>query len=178
MASSPGDLPPREQLELFVQSGQGATQLEIAMAKKSKKAAKKGPLEVAAPKKKKGKAVAEDSVNEGTGTADGDDAMTASADDGGKKGKGKGKGKRGGGGGGGAGGGGGMGGGGMGSPGMMDTSLEAEARRRYLNYALSVITRRPQAGAAPHPLFDVARQPSPARRQASQEREGHRRRDG
>jgi DNA gyrase subunit A len=140
MASSPGDLPPREQLELFVQSGQGATQLEIAMAKKSKKAAKKGPLEVAAPKKKKGKAVAEDSVNEGTGTADGDDAMTASADDGGKKGKGKGK--RGGGGGGGAGGGGGMGGGGMGSPGMMDTSLEAEARRRYLNYALSVITSR------------------------------------
>lgn len=40
MASSPGDLPPREQLELFSTSGQGATQIEQDMAKKSKKAEK------------------------------------------------------------------------------------------------------------------------------------------
>src|SRR5688500_17805265 len=46
------------------------------------------------------------------------------------------------GGGGGGGGIGGGGGGGMGAPGMQDASLEAEARRRYLNYALSVITSR------------------------------------
>ncbi|HEX5058938.1 MAG TPA: DNA topoisomerase IV subunit A [Kofleriaceae bacterium] len=49
-------------------------------------------------------------------------------------------------GGGGGGGGGGVaaggGGDGMGMPGMHDASLEAEARRRYLNYALSVITSR------------------------------------
>ena len=53
----------------------------------------------------------------------------------------RGKGQKGGGGGGG---GGGMaaGGGGEGLPGMMDASLEVEARRRYLNYALSVITSR------------------------------------
>ena len=46
--------------------------------------------------------------------------------------------------GGGGGGGGSMGGGGdgMGVPGTSDASLEAEARRRYLNYALSVITSR------------------------------------
>ncbi|HEX4450984.1 MAG TPA: DNA topoisomerase IV subunit A [Kofleriaceae bacterium] len=44
-------------------------------------------------------------------------------------------------GGGGAGGGGG-GGAGSGTPGTFDASLEAEARRRYLNYALSVITSR------------------------------------
>jgi DNA gyrase subunit A len=44
-------------------------------------------------------------------------------------------------GGGGAGGGGGDGAGG-GTPGMQDASLEIEARRRYLNYALSVITSR------------------------------------
>src|SRR5687768_13200621 len=109
MASSPGDLPPPEQPELFGQSGQGATQLEISMAKKSKKPAKKGPG--AAPKKKKGKAVADDSVNE-TGAQEGDAEMTASADDGGGgggKGRGKGKGKSGGGGGGAGGGGGGMG---------------------------------------------------------------------
>jgi DNA gyrase subunit A len=47
---------------------------------------------------------------------------------------------------GGGGGGGGVpaapGGAGGGTPGMMDASLEAEARRRYLNYALSVITSR------------------------------------
>ncbi len=47
-------------------------------------------------------------------------------------------------GGGGGGGGGGVaaGGDGMGTPGTLDASLEAEARRRYLNYALSVITSR------------------------------------
>src|SRR6478672_1292795 len=85
------DLPPREQLELFSQSGQGAPQ---PMAKKVVKPAK--------PKK------------------------PASA-------------------GGGAGGGGGVpaapAGGGSG-PGTHDASLEVEARRRYLNYALSVITSR------------------------------------
>src|SRR5689334_1818330 len=85
------DLPPREQLELFSQSGQGAPQ---PMAKKAVKSAK--------PKK------------------------PAAA-------------------GGGAGGGGGVpaapAGGGAG-PGTHDASLEAEARRRYLNYALSVITSR------------------------------------
>ncbi|NVB83855.1 MAG: DNA topoisomerase IV subunit A [Kofleriaceae bacterium] len=42
----------------------------------------------------------------------------------------------------GGGGGGGGSGGGEGVPGTSDTSLEAEARRRYLNYALSVITSR------------------------------------
>ena len=53
-------------------------------------------------------------------------------------------GSRGGGGGGagGNGGGGAGGGSGPGAPGTFDTSLEAEARRRYLNYALSVITSR------------------------------------
>ncbi|HEU4610449.1 MAG TPA: DNA topoisomerase IV subunit A [Kofleriaceae bacterium] len=46
-------------------------------------------------------------------------------------------------GGGGGGGGAAVGGGdGMGTPGTHDASLEAEARRRYLNYALSVITSR------------------------------------
>ena len=52
----------------------------------------------------------------------------------------KGGGKSGGGGRGGGGGGG--DGGGAGEPGMFDASLEVEARRRYLNYALSVITSR------------------------------------
>ena len=98
MASSPADLPSREQLELFSASGQGATQIEQDMAKKSNKKADKK----AAPKAK----------------------QAAS---------------RGGGGGGGAAGGGGNG---MGSPGTHEASLEAEARRRYLNYALSVITSR------------------------------------
>ena len=78
---SAGDLPPREQLELFPESGQGA----VAMAKKSSS----------------------------------------------KKGKG---------GGGPSGGGGGGDGGAI--PGELDASLEYEARRRYLNYALSVITSR------------------------------------
>ncbi|HEY5935500.1 MAG TPA: DNA topoisomerase IV subunit A [Kofleriaceae bacterium] len=50
----------------------------------------------------------------------------------------KAKGAKGSGGGGGAGGGGGDGA----TPGELDTSLETEARRRYLNYALSVITSR------------------------------------
>ena len=90
----PADLPPREQLELFRQSGQGAfsSQIEQDMAKKSE-----------APKKKPA------------------------------------RGGAGGGGGGGAPAGGGDGGG---APGTSDASLEAEARRRYLNYALSVITSR------------------------------------
>ena len=50
--------------------------------------------------------------------------------------------KRGGGGGGGGGGGSSAGGDGGAVPGDTDASLEAEARRRYLNYALSVITSR------------------------------------
>ncbi len=45
-------------------------------------------------------------------------------------------------GGGGGGGGGSGGGGGVENPGQFDASLETEARRRYLNYALSVITSR------------------------------------
>src|SRR5215470_3364185 len=82
MATSPtppptGDLPAREQLELFPESGQGAGRM-------AKKSSSKG----------------------GEGASPG------------------------GGGGGGA------------APGDVDASLEAEARRRYLNYALSVITSR------------------------------------
>ena len=59
-------------------------------------------------------------------------------------------------------------------------------QRRYLNYALSVITARAlpdvrdglEAGAAPHPLHDAAR-PAPARRrQVPQVRGDRRRRDG
>ncbi len=96
MASTPGDLPPREQLELFSASGQGATQSEQDMAKKSKKAAEK-------PAKRAKKAA---SGGGGDGRAPGG------------------------------------GGDGMGTPGTHDASLEAEARRRYLNYALSVITSR------------------------------------
>jgi DNA gyrase subunit A len=91
------ELPPREQLELFAQKGQGAA---LEMAKKS---ASKGKSEEAPKPKTKAKA------------------------------------KKGDGGGGGGGGGGGDGGGAVGE---LDTSLEAEARRRYLNYALSVITSR------------------------------------
>jgi len=93
--TTPGDLPPREQLELFCESGQGAfsSQIEQDMAKKSE-----------SPKKKSAA---------------------------------KGGGKGGGGGGAAA-----AGGGDGGTPGEMDASLEDEARRRYLNYALSVITSR------------------------------------
>src|ERR1044071_10469800 len=81
MASTPsprpaGDLPAREQLELFPESGQGAGR----MAKKSSKDGGAQPP-------------------------------------------------------------GGAGGGGA-APGDLDASLETEARRRYLNYALSVITSR------------------------------------
>ncbi|MEO6774193.1 MAG: DNA topoisomerase IV subunit A [Kofleriaceae bacterium] len=69
-------------------------------------------------------------------------APTASS----KKSRGKGGSAAGGGGGGGggagAGGGSGSSGGGAGVPGTFDASLETEARRRYLNYALSVITSR------------------------------------
>src|SRR5207249_277339 len=80
------DLPPREQLELFSQSGQGAPE---SMAKKA----------VKTPKAKAG----------GRGGGGGIPAAPA---------------------------------GGGGGPGTHDASLEAEARRRYLNYALSVITSR------------------------------------
>jgi DNA gyrase subunit A len=90
--ANPSDLPPREQLELFSNSGQGAPQSSETDMATSKK-----------PKKPK----------------------TRSA---------------------GGGGGGGVpaapGGAGGGVPGTHDASLEAEARRRYLNYALSVITSR------------------------------------
>ena len=81
MANFSSDLlPPREQLELFANSGQGA---RVSMAKSKTKAAGGG--------------------GGGTPAAPG-----------------------------------GMGG----TPGDHDTSLEEEARRRYLNYALSVITSR------------------------------------
>jgi DNA gyrase subunit A len=96
MPNSSSDLlPPREQLELFSVSGQGAPQ---DMAKKSSKPA---AAEKSSPKKKRGA-----------------------------------------GGSGGSGGGGGGGDPGGGVPGTFDASLEVEARRRYLNYALSVITSR------------------------------------
>src|SRR5262247_506631 len=72
----PADLPPREQLELFPESGQGAR----GMAKKR--------------------------------SSKGGGAPPGSGDGGGA------------------------------TPGEIDASLEAEARRRYLNYALSVITSR------------------------------------
>jgi DNA gyrase subunit A len=110
MAATPGDLPPREQLELFSTSGQGAALSEQDMAKKSDKKADKGESKAA------GK----------TAKADGKSAKKKAGT------------------GGGGGGGGSMGGGGdgMGVPGTSDASLEAEARRRYLNYALSVITSR------------------------------------
>ena len=95
------DLPPREQLELFSQSGQGAG---AEMAKTSSKSSKSD--------KSKGGATASRGSRGSRGGAP----------------------PRGGGGGGGDGDG--------GAPGEQDASLEAEARRRYLNYALSVITAR------------------------------------
>ena len=88
MASTSDDLPPREQLELFSNSGKGAP-VGTSMAKKSAK-----------PRKQPG------------GGGSGGGAPPAS------------------------------GGGSGGTPGTHDASLEAEARRRYLNYALSVITSR------------------------------------
>jgi DNA gyrase subunit A len=94
MATPPSDLPPREQLELFSQSGQGARH---DMAPKSVKSGKPEA------KSRRGSG--------GGGRGDG-------------------------------GGGGGGGGAGSGTPGTFDASLEVEARRRYLNYALSVITSR------------------------------------
>jgi DNA gyrase subunit A len=94
-STPPGDLPPREQLELFSQSGQGAPE---DMAKKSKPKAPK-------PSKKA-------ASGGGAGGGGGPDAPGGGA--------------------------GGMGG----TPGISDASLESEARRRYLNYALSVITSR------------------------------------
>jgi DNA gyrase subunit A len=90
MAQNPGDLPPREQLELFSNSGQGAT---VEMAKKSAPARKKTARGGAG------------------GSGGGVPAAPAGA-------------------------------GTPGAPGTHDASLEDEARRRYLNYALSVITSR------------------------------------
>src|SRR5579862_596498 len=95
---SPDDLPPREQLELFSESGQGARRTEQAMAKKSANQAKRAKKQPAA------------------GDGGGGGAPPAA--------------------------GGGGGAGAPGTPGTSDASLEAEARRRYLNYALSVITSR------------------------------------
>jgi DNA gyrase subunit A len=93
MASNqPSDLPPREQLELFPQSGQGAPD----MAGKSTKA-----KPARAPKKA---TRGSSGGGGGGGVAAGGDGATPSGDN--------------------------------------DASLEAEARRRYLNYALSVITSR------------------------------------
>src|SRR5215470_10205934 len=93
----PSDLPAREQLELFCESGQGPGSVidppTEDMAKKSTKAK-------ASPRRSKG------------------------------------------GGGGRGGGGGGAAGGDGATPSETDASLEVEARRRYLNYALSVITSR------------------------------------
>ena len=102
MASNPSSdlLAPREQLELFSQSGQGARQ---DMAKKSSKPNTDTSSEKSSSKKKR-----------------------AGGSDGGGDG----------------GGGGGSSGGGNAGPGTFDVSLEAEARHRYLNYALSVITSR------------------------------------
>ncbi|MDB4961713.1 MAG: hypothetical protein JWP01_1712 [Myxococcales bacterium] len=99
MASSPQvDLPPRQQLELFSDSGQGARAERFTpdrdMAKKTSK-----PSSGDKPAKKRG----------GGGGGGVPDAP---------------------------------GGAGGATPGDHDASLEAEARRRYLNYALSVITSR------------------------------------
>ncbi len=96
--SSSDLLPPREQLELFSYSGQGAPQ---DMAKKSSKPKADLSSEKSSPKKKGGT-----SGGGGGGSNDGGS------------------------------------GGGAGVPGTFDASLETEARRRYLNYALSVITSR------------------------------------
>ncbi|MGE0400684.1 MAG: DNA topoisomerase (ATP-hydrolyzing) subunit A [Kofleriaceae bacterium] len=79
------------------------------------------------------------STSASTADGDTDEAVEMAAAD---APKGKGKRGKGGGGAGGAGGGGGGGGGGGIVPGENDASLEEEARRRYLNYALSVITSR------------------------------------
>ncbi len=87
------DLPPREQLELFSQTGDGAG---ADMAKKSK------PLKEKPEKPTKA-----------AGKGGGGGGVPAAP-----------------------------GGAGGAAPGDMDASLEAEARRRYLNYALSVITSR------------------------------------
>src|SRR5690242_448019 len=96
MASTPGDLPPREQLELFSQPRQGADSppftREPDMAKKSE------PKSRSHGSKKSG-------GGGGPGAPGGGDGGSA-------------------------------------APGMHDASLEAEARRRYLNYAMSVITSR------------------------------------
>jgi len=98
--SDPGDLPPREQLELFSESGQGAgaehPTPDSYMAKKSKQTS-------STPSKPSKK-------SSGGGGGGG---VPAGGD-----------------------------GAGGATPGDHDASLEVEARRRYLNYALSVITSR------------------------------------
>ena len=133
--TSSSDLPPREQLELFSRSGQGPTvagtpssSTEPDMAKKSKPG--KGATSEKSAASTSAKRAAKDD-DEGEGEVEVEAAAPAAK--GGKGGKG---------GSGGAGGGGGGGGGGGAAPGEHDASLEEEARRRYLNYALSVITSR------------------------------------
>ena len=100
MTNSSEMLPPREQLELFSVSGQGAPS-DMAQASKKSSKPKAAAAEKSAQKKR-------------GSTGDG----------------------------GGGGGGGGDGGGAGAGPGTFDASLEVEARTRYLNYALSVITSR------------------------------------
>ncbi len=94
--ANPSDLPPREQLELFSNSGQGAPQSSES--------------DMATSKKKPKKSSTTPSARSAGGGGGGVPAAP--------------------------------GGDGGGVPGMHDASLEAEARRRYLNYALSVITSR------------------------------------
>jgi len=160
----PSDLPPREQLELFSQTGQGA---DAGMVKQSKQKPSKpskgeakskadgakskadgakskadGAKSKADGAKAKRKFAADDASGDGAAMSDATDGDANGAEaaveaGGGKRGGG---GKKGRGGRGGGAGGGGDGGGAM--PGELDASLETEARRRYLNYALSVITSR------------------------------------
>jgi DNA gyrase subunit A len=93
----PSDLPAREQLELFSESGQGAPSGLEDMAKKTSKKPSGEPKATKASK---------------AGSGGGGGGVPAAP-----------------------------GGAGAG-PGTHDASLEAEARRRYLNYAMSVITSR------------------------------------
>jgi len=100
MASGdPGDLPEREQLELFSKLGQGA---RAAPSTPDRDMAKKSKQTSSTPSKPSKK------------SADGGGGGVPAA----------------------------PGGAGGATPGDHDASLEAEARRRYLNYALSVITSR------------------------------------
>jgi DNA gyrase subunit A len=116
MASSDAvSLPAREQLELFSNSGQGAAAALVAPAPRIDHMAKKSKSEKNEKPAKRARAAGGDDGGGGRGRSGGDGS--------------------------GASGGGGGGGGGP-VPGDQDASLEAEARRRYLNYALSVITSR------------------------------------